>query len=174
MSELSVRIKKLIESSGYTYRELEERSGVPRSAIQRYATGYTDRIPLSRIEALADALNSTAAYILGWNPSADIVPLPASKAYPIIGDIACGSPIDAVQNTDDVLNFPDDVNADVCLRCKGDSMLPTYQDGDLVFIRRQPTVENGQIAAVMVNGSDATLKKFYRDGDQVTLTRVPR
>ena len=106
--------------------------------------------------------------------SKNIYPLPPTKTYPVIGAIACGTPIEAVQEYSETLTFPDEVGADVLLRCEGNSMTPTYQDGDFVFIRRQPTVENGQIAAVYVkDGSewDVTLKKFitYPEKNMVIL-----
>ena len=114
---------------------------------------------------------------LSPNPAfKNILPLPPSKKYRVLGTIACGTPIEAVQESGEEFDFPEDVDAatDVCLRCSGDSMTPTYQDGDIVFIKRQPTVENGQIAAVYVkNGAewDITLKKviIYPEKKMVVL-----
>ena len=67
MSELSERLKKAIKNSGLSQRELEIKTGIPHSAIQRYASGDTDRVPISRIEILAAALGVSAEYLLGWN-----------------------------------------------------------------------------------------------------------
>ena len=66
MSEVSERIKSAIKASGLSHRELEYKTGIPHSAIQRYAAGTTDRIPISRLEKLAAALGTTAEYLLGW------------------------------------------------------------------------------------------------------------
>jgi repressor LexA len=89
-------------------------------------------------------------------------------AVPIVGDIVCGKPITAEQNIDGYAELPDGVTADFALRCKGDSMTPTFQPGDLVLIRQQPEVQPGQIAAVGIDG-EATLKRFYKNGDGVVL-----
>jgi len=104
----------------------------------------------------------------------NIHPLPKSRRFPVIGAIACGTPIEAVEEYAETLDFPDEIDADVLLRCRGDSMTPTYHDGDYVFIRRQPTVENGQIAAVYVKDGaewDATLKKviMYPEKNMIVL-----
>ena len=92
---------------------------------------------------------------------------------PVVGEIACGTPILAEQNIEGYEPCPDFVHADFCLRCHGDSMVGAeIHDGDVVFIKSQPEVENGQIAAVEIDDGDcynATLKRFYRSGNTVTL-----
>ena len=99
----------------------------------------------------------------------NILPLPANKAYPLLGDIACGVPILAEENISEYIQFPDDMEVDFCLRCRGDSMVDArIYDGDIVFIRQQPEVENGEIAAVLI-GEETTLKRVYRTGDTLTL-----
>jgi repressor LexA len=96
-------------------------------------------------------------------------PLPTTVKRPLIGDIACGEPITAEQNIRDYVDVPDDVPCDFCLRCHGDSMIDAHiQDGDLVYIRIQPDVEDGEIAAVRI-GDEATLKRVYHDTDSITL-----
>ena len=88
---------------------------------------------------------------------------------PIIGNSACGERVTPDTNPEGYADLPDGVQADFALRCKGDSMLPTFQDSDLVLIRQQPEVENGQIAAVDVNG-ETTLKHIYKQQDGLLLT----
>lgn len=98
-------------------------------------------------------------------------PLPKSKDFPLIGSIACGQPILATENLQGHVSYPDDIDADFCLRCQGDSMINArIFDGDIVFIRQQPQVENGEIAAVRI-GEEATLKKVYYvpSSDRITL-----
>lgn len=95
-------------------------------------------------------------------------PLPEMTAVPLVGNIACGTPITAEENVIARIGVPAAWKADFALVCHGDSMAPKIQDGDVVCIRKQPVVENGEVAAVRI-GEDATLKHFYRDGDQVTL-----
>lgn len=96
------------------------------------------------------------------------IPLPDTKAIPVIGNIACGTPILAQENIERYIGVSSLWKADFALVCKGDSMSPTIQDGDLVCIRSQPNVENGQIAAVLID-DEATLKHFYRHDDTVIL-----
>lgn len=101
----------------------------------------------------------------------NVVRLPASRpTVPLVGQIACGTPILAEENIEGYVELPAHVRADYALTCKGDSMINAgIRDGDVVYIRQQAEVENGQIAAVMVDDGEATLKRFYRDGDTVTL-----
>lgn len=96
------------------------------------------------------------------------IPLPDTKSIPVIGNIACGTPILAQENIERYIGVSSLWKADFALVCKGDSMAPTIQDGDLVCIRSQPNVENGQIAAVLID-DEATLKHFYRHDDTVIL-----
>lgn len=101
--------------------------------------------------------------------SPDILPLPKTKRVPLLGTIACGEPILAEENLDGYVETADEVEADFALRCRGDSMINArILDGDLVFIRQQPDVENGEIAAVLV-GDEATLKRVYKYPGQVVL-----
>lgn len=98
-----------------------------------------------------------------------------SKFYPIVGSIAAGSPILADQNIEDYIELNININADFALRIQGDSMIgANIYDGDIVFIRQQPTVENGEIAAVMLIDPDtsdvrATLKRVYKTDEGMTL-----
>ena len=96
-------------------------------------------------------------------------PLPKMKKVPLIGDIACGEPITAEQNIVDYVEVPDDIHCNFALRCHGDSMIEAgVQDNDVVYIRIQPEVEDGEIAAVRI-GDEATLKRVYYDGHSLTL-----
>ena len=94
------------------------------------------------------------------------------KSYypPVVGEgsIACGTPITAEQNIERYIGVPAAWHADFALTCHGDSMSPTICDGDIVCIRCQPEVEQGEIAAVRI-GDEATLKHFHRQGNAVVL-----
>lgn len=99
----------------------------------------------------------------------NVIPMPSTHDLPLIGEIACGRPILAVEDATETVSAPDWVHADFALRCRGDSMINArIFDGDVVYIRRQPQVENGEIAAVRV-GEEATLKKVYQTGGRVIL-----
>lgn len=67
MNELAMRIKSAIENSGLSQREIEIKTGIPHSAIQRYASGNTEKVPIKRVEAIAKATGTTAEYLLGWD-----------------------------------------------------------------------------------------------------------
>lgn len=175
MGIVADNIKSAMKKAGVSQRELEEKTGIPHSAIQRYAAGATDRIPISRLEKIADALGTTAALLLGWDdlPS-DILPPPATKRVPLVGKIACGDPIEAIEDYDEFAEAPESVHCDFALRCEGDSMKDArILDGDIVYIRRQPQVETGQIAAVMIDGETTLKKVYYQDNGIVLMPANP-
>lgn len=123
------------------------------------------------LEAFADIFNVNMDTLLGKTdlpPS--VFPFRNMSRIPLLGSIACGTPILAQENISDYVDLPGHIRADYALACKGDSMINAgIRDGDIVYIRQQDTVENGQIAAVMVGSEDATLKRFYHQDDKVTL-----
>lgn len=176
MSEISDRLLKTITAQKVSYGELARVSGVPKSALQRYATGQTEKIPIDRLEKIAGALHVSTAYLMGWDdePQPSPVPpgfepLPKMVKVPLIGAIACGEPITAEENLEGYVDAPGTVHCDFALRCEGDSMIDAgISEGDVVYIRKQPEVNNGQIAAVRI-GNEATLKRVYWDGTTLTL-----
>lgn len=174
MSEISERLLRLIRDKDISYGELSQLTGIPKSALQRYATGETVKIPLDRVELIAKALNVNAAEILGWESDKTILPsnlepLGEMKKIPLLGTIACGTPILAVENIEEYVDLPRHIHADFALTCRGDSMIGAgIEDGDIVYIKKQPKVEHGQIAAVLID-DEATLKRFYQDSDHVYL-----
>lgn len=102
-------------------------------------------------------------------PLPNVFPLPTTHRIPLIGTIACGTPILATENRDGEVSVPDNLHVDFALRCKGDSMINArIFDGDIVYIRQQSTVENGEIAAVLI-GNEATLKRVRLFPDHVVL-----
>lgn len=99
----------------------------------------------------------------------NVMPIPNMIDIPLVGTIACGAPITAEENIDGYIRVPASSNADFALTCKGDSMINArIMDGDIVFIRQQPDVENGEIAAVLI-GDEATLKRVYKMENQIML-----
>jgi len=99
----------------------------------------------------------------------DIFPIPKQKKLPILGSIACGEPILAVENVEGYASIDEDIDAQFCLRCQGDSMIDArIYDGDIVYIRQQPDVDNGEIAAVLI-GDEATLKRVYKKKNTIIL-----
>lgn len=166
-SEIGKRIAELRRERGMSQEELAELAMLHRVTVAKYETGQVEPGALA-IGRIADALGVSADELLcrvdKLPPFINMV----KAAVPIVGDIACGQPITAEQNVDGYAELPDGVTADFALRCKGDSMTPTFQPEDLVLIRQQPEVQQGQIAAVGIDG-EATLKRFYKHGDNIVL-----
>ena len=180
MATLYDRIKSRRTELGLTVEELARKMGYKdKSSISKIENGKAD-IPQSKIAAFADALETTPAYLMGWeeNPSPaeptqkpipkGFIPMPKMVKVPLIGSIACGTPILAEQNIECYIGVPAAWHADFALTCHGDSMSPTICDGDVVCIRSQPEVEQGQIAAVRI-GEEATLKHCYYQNGVVQL-----
>lgn len=104
------------------------------------------------------------------SPGSNIIPFPEMNKVPLIGAIACGEPILAQEHIEDYVDMPRHVRADFALICKGDSMINArIFDGDIVYIRQQDTVENGEIAAVLNDDGEATLKRVRIFDDHISL-----
>ena len=165
MSELSRRILQRRLELGLSQEELAQRMGYrSKSSITKLEKGVND-IPQSKVEEFAAALETTPAWLMGLENTAFVPPgfepLPEMVRVPLVGSIACGSPITAEQNIECYIGVPAAWHADFALT-------PTICDGDIVCIRCQPEVEQGEIAAVRI-GDEATLKHFHRQGDTVML-----
>jgi len=161
----SVKLKELRKSRGLTLDELAVLVGTSKQTIHRYENGIIANVPPQRIELLANALGTTPSELMGWEEEvpvsySNVMPMNI-KRLPVLGDIACGMPIYAEQQHETFVNVSDKLDADFCLKANGDSMVGArIHDGDIVFIRSQSTVENGEIAAVIIN-DEATLKRVY-------------
>ena len=170
--DLSERIRQRRDELGLSQEELASRMGYrSKSSITKLEKGVND-LPRAKLEELAAALDTTPAWLMGFSdppsPPPGFEPLPEMVRVPLIGSIACGTPITAEQNIESYIGVPAAWHADFALTCHGSSMYPTICDGDIVCIRRQPEVEQGEIAAVRI-GEEATLKHFHRQGDTVML-----
>lgn len=158
---------------GLTQKEVAEKVGVSEGTVSRWESGSIANMRRDRIASYAKVLRTTPEFIMTGNEGRTIPPgfepLPRMVKKPLIGDIACGEPITAEQNVADYVDVPESVHCDFCLRCHGDSMVDAgIQDNDVVYIRCQPEVEDGEIAAVRIGG-EATLKRVYYDGQSLTL-----
>ena len=171
MATFRDRLCEALSIRGVTAADLARRLGVNEGTISNYKRG-TYKPKQRRTEEIARALNVSIPYLLGAD--VDIGYYNSEKAIdllrrPLVGSIACGAPILAEENIECMLSVPDGVDCDFMLRCRGDSMTGArIMDGDIVYIRQMPEVENGQIAAVRI-GEEATLKRFYQNGETVTL-----
>lgn len=191
---LGEKIHSLRISHGMTLEELGNKVGVGKSTVRKWETGMITSIRSDKIEKIAAALDTTPAYLLGWPREMDeldgivhdsypdfvpgkgyiaekrpsnLLPIHARKV-PILGGIAAGEPIYAQEEHEEYADVDEDTPCDYALRVEGDSMEPTICLGDLVFIRRQSDVNDGQIAAVLIEDS-ATLKRIFHQSGSLTL-----
>ena len=158
-----------------------------KSDISQYVSGKTE--PGSKkLTILGLALNVTETWLMGYDvpmdrEDTDSIMLDAKyssnlpenvrpavkRRYKYLGEISCGEPIFADEQVETYIDLESDINADFVLRAKGDSMINArINDGDLVFIKEQPDVSDGEIAAVIID-EEATLKRVYKYDDHITL-----
>lgn len=180
-------IKEYRREHGYSMDQFAKMSGLSKayiSILERNVNPVNNKpvIPsLETIKAVAQAINmdfnDVIAMLDGNQPVSlkdepeippGFQPMPAMTEVPLVGRIACGKPILAEQNIKSYIGVPAAWRADFALECHGDSMSPTICDGDVVCIRSQPEVEQGQIAAVRI-GEEATLKHCYYQNGVVQL-----
>lgn len=173
-STFAQRLRAGLDVRQMTQAELSQRSKISKSSISHYLKGDWEG-KQDAVYSLAQVLDVSEAWLMGYDvpmeadrPTATTAapippgfsPMPKMVQVPLIGSIACGTPITAEQNIKSYIGVPAAWHADFALECHGDSMAPTICDGDIVCIRRQPEVEQGQIAAVRI-GEEATLKHCY-------------
>ena len=160
------RIKELRILNNLTLEELGQKVGVKKAAVQKWESGMTKNLKRSTIQKLSEIFDVSPTYVMGMsnvkNPS-------TSKRVPLIGQIAAGLPLLAEENIEDYFNIDNRLKADFALKIQGDSMIGAgiFQN-DIVFIRKQDCLENGEIGAILIEDS-ATLKKFYKENDTIIL-----
>ncbi len=172
MSSFGAILRKLRKDDNLTQTQLANALGLAFSTISMYERSIREP-DFETLEAIADYFNVSMDYLYGKETELrlpdNIIPLPKMNKIPLLGTIACGEPILAEENIECDVDIPESINADFALRCKGDSMIDArIMNGDIVYIKQQPTVNNGEIAAVLI-GDEATLKKVYLSGTTLTL-----
>lgn len=178
MLDLYKNIKSLRLSKELSQEQLAAMTGYKdRTSIAKIEAGKVD-LSQSKIIEFAKALDVSPSYLMGWNSSDDvdltkirgIMPLKKLRRIPILGQIACGNPILAEENYIGYFTADDKyLDSDFCLYARGDSMTGAeIDDGDLVFIKKQSDVDDGEIAAVLID-DEATLKRVYKIADKVQL-----
>lgn len=178
-------IKKYRADNGMSMEQFAQRSGLSKayvSILERNRNPVNGKpvVPsLETIKAVAQATGQDFNDIIAMldvnqpvqvSPSipAGFQPLPKRDRIPRVGQIACGTPILAEENVEAYDEVPSDWHADFTLLCQGDSMEPKIKDGDVVAIHSQPMVENGEVAAVLIDG-EATLKRVFLFDDHIEL-----
>lgn len=159
------RIKQRRQQLGLNVNDIAEALGISRATLYRYESHEIEKLPISIIEPLAVILGTTPTELMGWEEAG----IDGHRRIPLVGTIACGSPILAEENVEEYIAAPIGCEADFALRCRGDSMIRArICNGDIVFIHSQPDCNNGEIAAVLI-GDEATLKRIYKQPDAITL-----
>lgn len=171
MTSVSIRIKEGLDRAKMSQAELAAATGIGKSSISTYIAG--DYEPKQRnLHKIAKALGVSEHWLLGYTDDPNVETLKSEwdfdnifqielRRFPLLGEIACGEPIFASEDHESYITASSNISADFCLVAKGDSMTGArIQDGDVVFIKKQEMVENGEIAAVIIN-DEATLKRWY-------------
>lgn len=173
MASISQRIKEGLKMANMSQADLAAVTGIGKSSISTYISGAYE--PKQRnVYKIAKALGVSESWLLGYTDSSvpkaeenlnlqgfdNIFPIEL-KRFPLLGEIACGEPIFADEDHESYIMASANIKADFCLVAKGDSMTGArINNGDMVFIRKQPMVDNGEIAAVIID-NEATLKRWY-------------
>lgn len=176
-SSFQDRMQEVMSNRNITQSELSKATGITQSSISDWMRGkYLPK--QDKVDIIAKALDVTPSYLMGWSNSDDvdltkikgIIPIKKVRRIPILGQIACGNPILAEENYIGYFTSDDKyLDSDFCLYTKGDSMTGAeIDDGDLVFIKKQSDVDDGEIAAVLID-DEATLKRVYKIADKVQL-----
>nr|DAZ82481.1 MAG TPA: Repressor protein CI [Caudoviricetes sp.] len=185
-SDFASRLSQALETRGMKAADLSKKTKVAEGTISCYINGRYEA-KQNRVQVFAEALDVNPAWLMGYDVPMEaersqpapaprpipkgFEPMPKMKKIPLVGSIACGTPILAQQNIEKIVDVPENIRCDFSLICHGDSMEGAgIHDRDVVYIRIQPEVENGEIAAVRI-GEEATLKRvYYQNG---TLTLMP-
>lgn len=169
------RLKELREKRGLSQEQLAKIIGVDRTTIVKYETGASR--PTRYLKKIAHYFDVTTDYLLG---DEDITPKKVQHLtaidiikIPLLGRVVAGDPQEAIQEADEFIYIPsmnhrrsDDYFA---LRVNGESMEPNLMDGDIAIVHIQPDVESGQIAVVLIDNQDSTVKRVFITPDGITL-----
>ena len=167
------KIKERRKSLGMSAEELGYLIGKNPATIYRYEKGDIEKLPSTILGPLAKALECSAGELIAGADAEATTPAPdKSVRIPVLGYVVAGVPISAVQ---DILGY-EEISKDLsltgeffALRIKGDSMEPTFTEGDIIIVRQQPDVESNEIAVVLVNGDDGTVKRIKKDDHGIVL-----
>lgn len=160
------------ECLALTQQDVADYVGITKSAVSRWESGEIGNMGLDKIGKLSDILEISPLDLINLDKKdiTDRVPNKSNtNPIPLLGTIAAGAPLLAEEHIEDYFNLDSSIDADFALRVKGDSMLGAdIFPGDIVFLRKQPNLENGEIGAILIE-NEATLKKFYEDNGTVIL-----
>lgn len=157
---------------GLTMLQVANAVGVSEATVSRWESGNIANMRRDRIAKLAKVLQLRPSAIMGLDADEEKHVITSGVKIPVLGYVRAGIPIEAVEDIIDYEEIPQKManNGDYfALSIKGDSMEPKISEGDVVIVRKQSYVENGETAVVLINGSDATVKKFYKTDSGIKL-----
>ncbi len=173
------RLKNARLSKGYTLEELGEKVGLTKSTVTKYERGEIKTLDISKIKDFANILKIDTAYLAGWEDEPDdnndtkiFTPKKKAVKIPVLGTVSAGIPLEAITDIIDWEEISEEMASKgehFCLEIKGDSMLPRFVSGDVIVVRKQDDVDSGDIAVVLVNGGDATVKKVVKSETGIML-----
>lgn len=170
----SERLSQALSVKNITQTELCKKTGIPKSAMSQYIKGNFEP-KQDRIYLIAKALNISEAWLMGYDVPMQREEKSSKKTavkVPVLGLVRAGIPMDAVEYIIDYEEIGEDMARQgefFGLQIKGDSMEPKISEGDVVIVRKQPDVESGEIAIVLVNGDEATIKKVQKFNGGINL-----
>lgn len=178
MATFKDRLLTALSVRNMSAAELSRLSGIDEATLSNYKKGKY--VPKQRkTEAIANALGISISWLMGADvpmyaksDNANIQSVSKGYKIPVLGYVRAGIPIEAVEEILDYEEISQEMARQgeyFALSIKGDSMEPKISEGDVVIVRKQEIVENGELAVVLVNGNDATVKKFYKNDNGITL-----
>ncbi len=162
-------LRSLRKENKMSQQALADKLSVSRSTVAMWETGGSQPDNAS-LHAMADFFGVSVDFLLDREP---LIKAPSKGVWiNVLGDVAAGTPIEAIEDIVDQEEIPLDMAAQgehFGLRIRGDSMEPKISDGDVVIVRRQTDVEDGNVAVVLVNGDSATVKRIRKRTDGILL-----
>lgn len=165
------KIYYLRTKNNMTLEELGNKVGVGKSTVRKWENGMIANMKRDKILKVAEALNTTPAYLMGWD---EVKEGPKKKGVkiPVLGRVAAGVPIEMIE---DILDY-EEITEDMAkhgeyfaLKIQGDSMTPRIWNNDVVIVRQQDDAENGDIVIAAINGDDAVCKRLQKYNDGIAL-----
>lgn len=158
------KFESLMKANKCSAYQVSKGTGIAQATLSDWKRGKTQP-KKDKIEKICEYFNVPLSYFYGDDNAialSNVYPIEL-KRFPMMGEIACGVPKYTNEDRESYIMAGTDIKADFCLKASGDSMVGArILDGDIVFVRKQDMVENGEIAAVVVNNdSEATLKRMY-------------
>lgn len=157
-----------------TLEELGEKVGCGKSTVRKWEKGIIANMKRDKIQKLADALDVSPAYLMGWEDIPDRIPMSEFHTIPLFADVAGGLPLlmdDRIVGEVAVTGIPDNGEY-FALTVRGQSMEPKIMDGDIVVVHQQQDVDNGDIAIITIDGESATCKRLYTYADHISLLSI--